>query len=233
MIPHTSVHPQTRRDVYDPIGFRQTGNPKERVTEPHGSDSLAAEVVSEFDQFPATSEFRQTLWYQAFYHQVLAGVSVLYPHMNAPAKAKMAQEYTDDLVYGGYLRALQSLTVPGGCKHASFAEEFAKSHGIAVRTHQREMDRLYAACRDLLAVILPWCWNLAKWCLYHGLRLTWRILTGLCRIIVSRIKDHWLIPEDQASSTQNHAASRRTTRRRWRQHRRENRLLAVRRFQSR
>jgi hypothetical protein len=233
MIPQTPEHPQKRRDVYYSIGISPTVTPKERIAELHGSDSLAAKAVLELDQFLATPEFRQTLWYRAFYHQVLTGVSILYPHANAPGKAKMAQEYTDDLVHAGYLRALQSLTVPSGCKHVSFALEFAKSHGILVRTNQQEMDRFYAACKALLAVILPQCWNLARWCLYHCSRLLWRTLTGLCRIITGLLKRRRLILEDLEFSTRNRATAERIAHRKWRQRRKKNPFGAVRRFKRR
>jgi hypothetical protein len=130
MIPQTAAHPQTRRDVYYSIGISQTGSLKERITELHGSHSLAAKAVSELEQFLTTPEFRQTRWYRAFYRKVLTGMSILYPQANAHAKAGMAQEYIDDLVHGGYLRVLQSLAVPSGLKHVSFAREFATSYGV-------------------------------------------------------------------------------------------------------
>jgi hypothetical protein len=130
MIPPTAAHPRTRRDVYYSIGISPTGNLKERIPELHGSDSLAAQAVPELDQFLTTPEYRQTRWYRAFYRKVLTGMSILYPHANAHAKAEMAQEYVNDLVHGGYLRVLQSLAVPSGLKHASFAQEFAESHGV-------------------------------------------------------------------------------------------------------
>ncbi|MCX6833760.1 MAG: hypothetical protein NTW07_01270, partial [candidate division Zixibacteria bacterium] len=130
MIPQTAAHPQTRRDVYYSIGISQTGSLKERIAELHGSESLAATVVPEVEQFLTTPEYRQTRWYRAFYRKVLTGMSILYPHANAPAQAKMAQEYIDDFVDGGYLRVLQSLAVPSGLKHVSFAQEFATSYGV-------------------------------------------------------------------------------------------------------
>jgi len=106
MIPPTAAHHQTRRDVYYSIGSSPTGSLKERIAELHGSDSLAARVVPELDQFLSTPEFRQTRWYRAFYRKVLTGTSILYPPANRFAQAKMAQEYIDDLVHGGYLRVL-------------------------------------------------------------------------------------------------------------------------------
>jgi hypothetical protein len=126
MTPQT--HP--RRDVYYSIGISKTGNLKERIAKLHGSDSLAARAVPELDQFLSTPEFRQTQWYRAFYRKVLTGMAILYPHANVVAKVKMAQEYIDDLVHGGYLRALQSLAMPSGLEHASFAQEFATSYGV-------------------------------------------------------------------------------------------------------
>jgi len=128
MIPPTPTHPQ--RDVYYSIGIRKAGNLKERIAELHGSDSLAATAVPQLEQFLATPEFRQTRWYRAFYRKVLTGMSILHPHANAHAKAEMAQEYIDDLVHGGYLRVLQSLAVPSGLKHVSFAQEFATSYDV-------------------------------------------------------------------------------------------------------
>ena len=126
----TPAHPQTARDVYYSIGISQTGNLKERFAELHGTDSLAATVIPELEQFLSTPEYRQTRWYRAFYRKVLTGMSILYPHSNRAAQVKMGQEYIDDLIHGGYLRVLQSLAVPSGLKHVSFAQEFAKSHGV-------------------------------------------------------------------------------------------------------
>jgi hypothetical protein len=126
MIPQT----HSPRDVYYSIGISQTGNIKERIAELHGGDSLAARAVPELDQFLTTPESRQTRWYRAFYCKVLTGMSILYPQANAHAKAKMAEEYIGDLVHGGYLRVLQSLAVPSGQKHVSFAQEFATSCGV-------------------------------------------------------------------------------------------------------
>jgi hypothetical protein len=132
MIPQTPAHPQTRRDVYYSIGISQTGSLKERITELHGSDCLAARAVPELEQFLTTPEFRQTRWYRAFYRKVLTGMSILYSHANRAAQAKMAEEYINDLVHGGYLRVLQSLTVPSGLKHVSFAQEYASSYGVSL-----------------------------------------------------------------------------------------------------
>ena len=132
MIPHTPAHPQTRRDVYYSVGVSQTGNLKERIAKLHGRDSLAARAVPELEQFLARPEFRQTRWYRAFYRKLLTGMSILYPHANRAARFKMAQEYIDDLVHGGYLRVLQSLAVPSGCKHVSFAQDCADSYGVSL-----------------------------------------------------------------------------------------------------
>jgi hypothetical protein len=132
MIPPTAAHPQPRRDVYYSIGIRPTGSLKERITELHGRSSLAARAVPELEQFLTTPEFRQTRWYRAFYRKVLTAMSILYPHANRFAQAKMAQEYLDDLVHGGYLRVLQSLAVPSGLKRASFAQEYATSYGVSL-----------------------------------------------------------------------------------------------------
>ena len=132
MTPPTAAHPQTRRDVYYSIGISQTGSLKERIAERHGRDSLAATVVPEIEQFLTTPEFRQTRWYRAFYRKVLTGMSILYPPANRAAQAKMAEEYINDLVHGGYLRVLQSLAVPSGLKRVSFAQEFAKSYGVSL-----------------------------------------------------------------------------------------------------
>ena len=121
-----------QRDVYYSIGISPTGNLKEKIGELHGSDSPAARVVPELEQFLTTPESRQTRWYRAFYRKVWTGMSILYPQANAHARAEMAQEHIDDLVHGGYLRVLQSLAVPSGLKHVSFAQEFATSHGVSL-----------------------------------------------------------------------------------------------------
>jgi hypothetical protein len=133
MIPQTPEHPEaTRRDVYYSVGVSATGNLKERIAELHGNESLAATVVAELDRFVSTPEYRQTRWYRAFCRKVYSSMSILYPHANAPATVRMAQEYIDDLVHGGYLRVLQSLAMPSGRKHVSFAQEFADSHGVSL-----------------------------------------------------------------------------------------------------
>ena len=152
MIPQTPAHPHTTRDVYYSIGISQTGNLKERIAELHGRDSLAAKAVPELEQSLATPGWRHTRWYRAFCHKVYSSMSILYPHTNAPAKFKMVEEYIDDLVHGGYLRVLQSLAVPSGLKHVSFAQEYASSHGVSLSEALLFGPR-GGAVRELLAFI--------------------------------------------------------------------------------
>lgn len=133
MIPETPAHPvPARRDVYYSVGVSQTGNLKERIAELHGSDSLATKAVPELEQLLSAPEYRQARWYRIFCRKVYSGMAILYPRANAPAKIKMVQEYIDDFVHGGYLRVLQSLAVPSGLKHVSFAQEYASSRGVSL-----------------------------------------------------------------------------------------------------
>jgi len=132
MITQPPTCPRTQRDVYYSIGRSHTGNLKERIAELHGSDSLPAQVVPELERFFARPEFSQTRWHRAFYRKVLTGMATLYPHSSYAGQVKMAQEYIDDLVHGGYLRVLQSLVVPSGLKHVSFAQEYASSCNVSV-----------------------------------------------------------------------------------------------------
>lgn len=232
MTPQTSEHLHEQRNTCCcSAGVNPSADSRERIGEFHAQDSPVAHTVPEIGQFLAALEFRQTLWYRAFYRQILAGVSILYPRMNASARAKMARKYTDDLVGGSGLRALQSLTMPD--RHAPFAQECDQSRAAAVRTIRQEMERFFAACRTLLALLLPRCCRLARWCLYHCVRLFWRTLTGLCRIIIGLLQRRYLVPEDQEFFTPNRAMVQRITHRRWRQHRKKNPTLAVRRFRHR
>ncbi len=231
MTPQTSERPHEQRNTYCSAGVSPNADSRERIGEFPAQDSPVAQAVPEIEQFLATPEFRQTLWYRVFYRQILAGVSILYPHVNTSARAKIAREYTDDLVSGSYLRALQSLTLPGG--HMSFSQESDDSRGAAVRTNRQEIERFCAACRALLAILAPRCWNLARWCLYHCSRLLLRTLTGLCRIITSLLKRRRLILEDREFFTSNRATAERIAYRKWRQRRKNNPPLAVRRFRRR
>ena len=231
MTPQTSERPHEQRNTYCSAGVSPSADSTERLGEFHAQDSPVAQTIPEIEQFLAALEFRQTLWYRAFYRKILAGVSILYPRVNASARAKMARKYADDLVGGSCLRALQSLTAPGG--HMSFAQESDESRAAPVRTNRQEMERFRAACRTLFVLLLPRCWRLARWCLYHCVRLFWRTLTGLCRIIIGLLKHRYLVLEDQESFTPNRAMVQRTTHRRWRQHRKKDTTLAVRRFRYR
>ncbi|MBP7052849.1 MAG: hypothetical protein KBE65_17720 [Phycisphaerae bacterium] len=231
MTPQTSEHPYEQRDTCCSAGVSPSTDSRERLGEFHAQDSPVAQAVPEIEHFLAALEFRQTLWYRAFYRQILAGVSILYPHVSASARAKMARKYADDLVGGSCLRALQSLAMPGG--HVSFAQESDQSRAAPVRTIRQEMERFCAACRTLLALLLPRCWRLARWCLYHCIRLFWRALTGLCRIIIGLLQRRYLVLEDQEFFTPNCAMVQRITHRRWRKHRKKNPTLAVRRFRYR
>jgi hypothetical protein len=132
MIPQISAHPQTNRDVYYSIDVSRDGNLKERIADLHGRHSLAARAVPQLERFLGTPECRQTRWYRAFYRKVLTGMSILHPHAPITAEARMAQEYIDDLVHGGYLRVLQSLAVPSGRTYVSFAQEYAGSCGASL-----------------------------------------------------------------------------------------------------
>ena len=100
------------------------------------------------------------------------------------------------------------------------------------QANRQEMDRFYAACKDLLAILLPGCWHLAKWCLYHGSRLLWKTLTWLCQIVTSLLKSRF-IPEDRNFWPRGYTTVERIAHRQCRQCREKHRSSTARRCQHR
>jgi len=147
-------------------------------------------------------------------------------------KAKLAQEYTDDLVCGGYWRARQSLLAPGGGMYLPFAREYGRSPGLPGRTSQAEMDCFCAAGKVLLAIMVSRGWRLAKWCLFHGARLLWRALAGLYRLITDLLRRRRFMLQMQESFARHHPIAQGFTHRRRRRHGRS-RSTAVRRSRRR
>ena len=147
-------------------------------------------------------------------------------------KAKLAQEYTDDLVYSRYLRARQSLLAHGGGMYLPFAREYGRSPGLPGRTSQAEMDCFCAAGKVLLAIMVSRGWRLAKWCLFHGARLLWRALAGLYRLITDLLRRRRFMLQMQESFARHHPIAQGFTHRRRRRHGRS-RSTAVRRSRRR
>jgi len=123
---------QTARDVYYSIGTDQTKNLKEKVVEVHGADSAPAKAVYELDHYVSDLETRKGAWYWCFYKRVKSAMWALYPYAGDIVRTTMAREFIDDLFNGGYIRALQSLTVPSGAKHVSFASDYAGKYGVSI-----------------------------------------------------------------------------------------------------
>ena len=233
MIPPTPEHPQPRSDAYCTMGISPTSNLQETIAELHGHDPGAGWAVHEIDPLLTTPAFRQARWFRAFHQNVLTAVSILYPHANARAQVKMAQEYLDDLAHGGYLRTLDLLAASDRREHLSFARESGESRSRPGQTNREEMKRFSAVCKALLIVLLRTCWKLAGWCLYHGLRIPRRLLAWLYPIIVGQLKRWCLIPKDGPFTRQHHAPAGRFPPRRGRRHRRQRSSAAGRRFQRR
>ena len=123
---------QTPRDVYYSIGTDQTKNIKERITEAHGADSEVMKAVNGLDHYVADPETRNSPWYWNFYRRVKSVMWALYPHAGDVVRTAMAREYIEDLFNGGYIRALQSLAVESGAKHAEFTRDYADGYGVSI-----------------------------------------------------------------------------------------------------
>jgi hypothetical protein len=123
---------QTVRDVYYSIGTDQTKNLKERIVELHGVDSAPVKAVHELDHYVSDPETRKGAWYWCFYKRVKSAMWALYPHAGDIVRTRMAREFIDDLLNGGYIRALQSLAVPSGANHVDFASDYAGKYGVSI-----------------------------------------------------------------------------------------------------
>jgi len=122
---------QTARDVYYSIGTDQTKNLKEKVVELHGADSAPVKAVHELDHYVSDPETRKGAWYWGFYKRVKSAMWALYPHAGDIVRTRMAREFIDDLLNGGYIRVLQSLSVPSGAQHVDFASDYAGKYGVS------------------------------------------------------------------------------------------------------
>jgi len=120
------------REVYYSIGTDQTKNIKERIAEVHGVDSEVMKTVNELDHYVADPETRESPWYWNFHKRVKSAMWSIYPHAGDAVRTAMAREYIEDLFNGGYIRALQSLVVDSGVKHARFAQDYASGYCVSV-----------------------------------------------------------------------------------------------------
>jgi len=125
----TQPHHSTR-ELYYSIGVDQTMNFKEKIAAVHGLDSEPMKAAYELDRYVSDPQTRKSPWYWNFYKRVKSAMWGLYPHANDAVRTQMAREFIDDLFHGGYLRALQSLSVPSGANHVSFARDYASNYGV-------------------------------------------------------------------------------------------------------
>jgi hypothetical protein len=120
-----------RNTIYS-VGVDQMPNLKERIAEVHGQNSEVMKAVDELDCYVSDPETRKGPWYWNFFRRVKSAMWALYPHAGDIVRTTMAREFIDDLFNGGYIRALQSLTVPSGAKHVSFASDYAGKYGVSI-----------------------------------------------------------------------------------------------------
>ena len=120
------------RDVYYSIGTDETKNIKETIAQVHGVNSEVMKAADELERYVADPETRKSPWYWNFYKKVKSAMSTLYPHADNAARIQMAQEFIDDLSNGGYIRALQSMSVESGAKNVSFAQDYADGYGVSI-----------------------------------------------------------------------------------------------------
>jgi len=123
---------QAPRDVYYSVGADQKKNIKERIAEVYGVNSQTMKAVYELDRYISDAETRKSPWYWNFQKKVKSTISSLYPHSNNSVKAAMASEFIEDLINGGYLRALQSLSVESGAEHTRFAQNYADGYSVSI-----------------------------------------------------------------------------------------------------
>jgi hypothetical protein len=123
---------QITRDVYYSIGIDQTKNPKEKITDLYGVDSQVTKVVDELNDYVNDPQTRKSPWFWNFYKRVKSAMSILYPHTNNAAIARMTGLFIDDIFAGGYIRALQSLSVESGDKHTSFVRDYANYYAAPI-----------------------------------------------------------------------------------------------------
>jgi len=109
-----------RNTIYS-VGIDQRPNLKERIAKVHGLDSKVMKAVNELDRYVSSPEARNSPWYWNFLRRVKSGMWALYPHAGDIVRTEMAREFMDELFNGGYIRALQSMSVESGAKYVSFA----------------------------------------------------------------------------------------------------------------
>lgn len=118
------------RSVYYSIGIDQDQSPRERIAEIHGPDSDVTKAMEELEHYVSDPDTKNSPWYWHFYKRVSSAMSVLYPHTPLAARIQMTRECIDDVFNGGYVRVLQSLSVPSGARHAAFAKAYACQRGV-------------------------------------------------------------------------------------------------------
>jgi hypothetical protein len=123
---------QTHRDLYYSVGTDQTKNVKERIAEVHGLSSEPMKAAYELDCYISDPETRKSPWYWNFNKKVKSAMSGLYPHANDAVRTAMTREFIEDLLNGGYIRALQSLAVESGAEHARLSQDYANRYDVSI-----------------------------------------------------------------------------------------------------
>jgi len=120
-----------RNTIYS-VGVDQMPNLKERIAEVHGPTSEVMTAVDELDHYVSSLEARNSPWYCNFFRRVKGGMWALYPHAGDIVRTRMTREFIDDLINGGYIRALQSLAVESGGTHVRFSRDYADGYGVSI-----------------------------------------------------------------------------------------------------
>jgi hypothetical protein len=120
------------RDVYYSIGTDQRKNLKEKIAEVHGADLEIMRAMDELDHYVSDPETRKSPWYWNFYRRVRSAMWCLYPHANDIVRTTMTRQFMDELLNGGYIRALQALSNESGPEHVSFSQEYAEGYGVSI-----------------------------------------------------------------------------------------------------
>ncbi len=59
-------------------------------------------------------------------------MSILYPHADNIVIGTMTRKFIDELLNGGYIRALQCISNPSGARYVSFARDYAASYDAPI-----------------------------------------------------------------------------------------------------
>lgn len=113
------------------VGVNKRIGPKERILQIHGPDSVVLlKAIAQLESYLAGSYFKLSPWFLRFFSRVRRMMELINPRANEYVKAKMAENFIDELINDGYIRCLNSLAVPSGKSYLAFAQSYALRYNM-------------------------------------------------------------------------------------------------------